>query len=99
MIQREPEELENLVRFQDPAPSFNNVRNDIMPDCEVVRSTKVVLDTRMKWNLKLDFNGQSAFDPIDLEEMIIAGADISRCKNYGEYEDAIVVVFELKRKN
>jgi hypothetical protein len=69
-----------------------------MTDCKVVRSTKVKLNTGLKWNLKLDFNGEKPFSEIDLEDMIIAGADISRCKNYGEYEDAIVVVFELKKR-
>lgn len=67
-----------------------------MPDCEVIRSVKVTLPPTMKWNLKLDFYGQTPIDPIELDDMIIAGADISRCKNYGEYENAIVVVFELK---
>lgn len=70
----------------------------MMPDCKVVRSTKVQLDPSMRWNLKLDFNGYRPFEVIELEDKIIAGAEISQCKNYGEYEDAIVVVFELKRR-
>lgn len=69
-----------------------------MPDCEVVRSTKVKLNHTRRWNLKLDFNGYQPFDPIELEDKIFTSAEVSRCKNYGEYEDAIVVVFELKSK-
>ena len=70
----------------------------MMPDCKVVRSTKVNLDPSLKWNLKIDFNGYKPFENIELEDMIIAGAEISQCKNYGDYEDAIVVVFELKKR-
>lgn len=70
----------------------------MMPDCKVVRSTKVNLDPSLKWNLKLDFNGYKPFENIELEDKIIAGAEISQCKNYGDYEDAIVVVFELKKR-
>lgn len=71
----------------------------MMADCTVVRSTKVTLDPSMRWNLKLDFNGYKPFEVIELEDKIIAGAEISQCKNYGDYEDAIVVVFELKSRN
>lgn len=71
----------------------------MMPDCKVVRSTKVNLDPSLKWNLKLDFNGYKPFENIELEDMIIAGAEVSRCQNYGDYQDAIVVVFELKDKH
>lgn len=70
-----------------------------MSDCEVIRSTKVTLDPSIRWNIKLDFNGYRPFEVIELEDKIIAGAEISQCKNYNGYEDAIVVVFELKRRN
>lgn len=68
------------------------------PKCEITHSTKVKLDKSLRWNLKLDFNGYRPFEQIELEEMIIAGADVSRCRNYGEYEEAIVVVFEIKNR-
>ena len=69
-----------------------------MPDCEVIRSTTTKLDPTMRWNIKLDFNGYRPFDQIELEDKIITRVDVSQCKNYGDYGDAVVVVFELKDK-
>lgn len=71
----------------------------MMADCEVIRSTTVQLDPSLRWNLKLDFNGYKPFDTIELEDKIIAGAQISHCKNYDGIDDAIVVVFELKDRH
>lgn len=70
----------------------------MMPNCKVVRSTKVNLNPSLKWDLNLDFNGYRPFENIELEDKIIAGAEVSRCENYGDYEDAIVIVFELKKR-
>lgn len=67
-------------------------------DCVVIRSKKVELDPTMRWNIKLDFNGFRPFENIELEDKIITEVEISRCKNYGDYGDAVVVVFELKDK-
>lgn len=70
-----------------------------MSDCEVIRSSKVKqLDPNMRWNINFDFNGYKPFDKIELDDKVVAGVEVSQCKNYGDYEDAIVVVFELKNR-
>lgn len=71
----------------------------MMNGCTVIRSTKVELDPDMRWNIKLDFNGVKPFENIELEDKIISEVEISRCENYGDYDDVVVVVFALKDKH